>query len=1132
MSTLVTRCRVFPKRNVPLIRLASHPGIGESPCGGLGDGAPHDRALLARLRYGVMCSSRQHWQGVAGDCARSLARDDEPVSFLLGAGASLSSGAPTTTSVVDALARATAGRLRAKDVRTFVDRIGERDKQNILRGLFAEVRPHIGYLSLAAIGRHRRVVVANLNWDPLVAEACAQLGVPCRSFDLADRQHWQLVNDLPADSGVVVIHIHGLLGYRSRIASLETLSFTPEEERLLAELVWANPTVIIGASLVDDTDLEAMFRRLGMKDDHAAARWLFARHGGTLPLPRTSMAAEHLSQWPLNCVASQYADFDELMLTILAEQVGFTYENLRMLRPTANLPTKENLIFPSPELIRDRLDSRTVVVSGEPRLGKTTLSYLMAWWRVLWDHPRGSEPATAHDALGGFEDVATTLAALSTQGDDPTAGAATAGKSVLVLDDPYGQDSNASNPLFLTQLRRVARLPDGPTIIVATRELGWQIALRAEDITERDLSVNGITTISPEVKNWWTTDALIAMTANLPNGGELLDAVSAGYLNTPGRVLDRSWVNSVRRAARVPDTLELEIAADKEKLIALVPLLARGSALARLQEFCYEPLEENEFEEILGTSIKAVPGLKEMLVRYDFEGRPRVRLAHPTYREAIDSYLADPANMDSITSWLTAQPLANQLLLGPARAYRFVNSVIAQPDGWADRPMPADVSEWAPQLLAASQSEATVNALRSMRWDLWTATELAYELIRLYPVIRNIGGREFIHDMLHNDGATGAYAVLEACLYLRSSASDEVWTALKGRLYDLTAKAGNSTGQHTDMPASRREVELALVIDGLLWRPPPLDTFSQQFVREFLRAAFDEVAVSEPLWSVLRFAAGYHPGGLVALRVDDLVEADQDVPLTDEQIEFITWLVKWHFVHQSRARAILARQPYVDQDFLCRSLHAAPVDADSRGLRRLMGCLLALPSTAGWVMHLGCNLLSIGVAVDDSCRSLMRRSVTAARDQDPGIITCALTYAATAQFSDVLRPYFARPQNRDALLDAAFEGPVINGIRIHPPRFVCVRPPGMIQADLKFQWPRLHEAGLLTNDPERVAHDLRNRAEVLASSGQVDGKAVDRLLDRVQRGDFRILEQAVSGYKASDNILDYLLRQGTVALDS
>jgi hypothetical protein len=649
--------------------------------------------------------------------------------------------------------------------------------------------------------------------------------------------------------------------------------------------------------------------------------------------------------------------------------------------------------------------------------------------------------------------------------------------------------------------------------------------MQADDLVERDLAAGGIVSVSPEVAKWWTKSALIGMATKLPHGEELRDAISSGYLNTPGRVMEHSWLNRIHRATKPVQTHDPEIISDRQMLIGLVPQLARGSALARIQEFCYEPLTIRDFEEILGEPVDSVPGLEQMLIRYNFEEKQRVRLAHPTYREAIDSYLSDPANFADAESWLTSRPLANQLLSTAVRAYSFISSVIADPDGWVDRPTPPEVCEWSPQILAVSQSEPTIAALRAMKWDLWTATELAYEIIRLYPDIKNKGGREFIREMLYNDDASGAYAVLEACLYLRSSANDEVWSALKARLYDLMSRQHHHSEAHGEV-ALLREEQLALAVDGLLWRPPPIDIFTQQF----LVAAFEDVSTKDPLWGILRFAAGYHPGGLAALGIDALVEEDEDVVLTPEQIEFVAWLLRWHFVHQSRARAILARQPYVDQDFLCRSLHASPVEPGLKGLRRLMACLIAQPSTAGWAIHLGCNLLSIGVAVDDTCRALMRESMGVVGDADLGVITCALTYAAAAQFSDVLRSYFSRPQNRDVLLDAVCEGPVVNGVRIRPPRFVCARSPSVVQADLNLYWPRLHQAGFDASDPERVARLLRGRAEVLASIGELDGKSADRLLERVRLGDLRLLEQAVSARDAPEDLVDHILQVGTFAL--
>jgi hypothetical protein len=1085
--------------------------------------ASRDTAL-PRAYYCAMSedSPRERWRGIAQDCARSLARTEGAVSFLLGAGASLTSGAPSTSKVLSALADATSGRLKADAVRDLVHRIGERDKQNVLRGLFEDISPYVGYMSLAALGKHRRVVVVNLNWDPLISMACERLGVPHQALDLADKAQWRGVNRLPEDKGIVVIHAHGMLGTRSGIATLETLSFTLQEEQFLGRLAWANPTVIVGASLVHDTDLEAMFRRLGTKSDSGVARWLFARQDGNRPvLPPASEAAGQLFRWPLNCVASDDVDFDLLLVTILAEQVGFTYEDLRAMRPTANLPEMGQLILPKSDLTRDHLNSRIIVLSGEPKLGKTTLAYLLGWWRTLWGHAPEAGDAPAPRALGGYEDTATTLAALATQGDDPTAGAATAGKKVLVLDDPYGQASSDANPSFLPQLRRVAALPDCPAVVVATREIGWHSALRQENLTTRDLSSESIAVVSPDVGSWWSVASLVGLTDLLPHAEELKDAVESGRLNTPGRLLERAWIRSIRRGARHNETTDSEVALSKGALLALVPDLARGCAIARLQEFCSEPLTKNEFEEVLGAEVADVPGLQQMLISYLFEGKPRLRLAHPTYREAVDSYLSDGERLQDITDWLRTRPVASRLLRNAADAYRLVDSAITDPDGWANSKKPNDASEWAAQILAVCQSEHTINALRRMKRDLWTATELAYELVRLYPAIRSKGGREFLREMLTDEQSTGAYAVLEACLYLRSSAGDEVWSALKARLYELTAP---SPGE--DAARSARSRELALAIDGLLWRPPPFEAFSEQLVR----SVFEEVSEKEPMWGIVRFAAAYHPGGLAALGVKELVEADHDLTLTDEQVEFVAWLIQWHFVHQSRARAILARQPYVDQAFLCRSLHPSPVEGEPRALRRLMMNLMSVPSTAGWVMHLGCNLMSIGVTVDESCQALMRDSMSIVGSADLGVITSALTYSASAKFADVLRPYFAGPENREAFLDAISAGPVVVGTRIRPPRFVCGRPPRVIQEDLGLTWPRLHQAGFDASDPEKVAGILRSRAEILASRGIVDGETVEVLIDRVRRGDMRVLEEAVSAREAPNDLVDHLLQIGCFAI--
>jgi hypothetical protein len=1062
------------------------------------------------------------WRGVARDCARTLARGDGPVSFVIGAGASLTSGAPSTERVFQALRDATQGRLRSDSIRALIHQIGESDKQAILRPLFEDISPYVGYLSLAALGRHRRVVVANLNWDPLIANACAALGVPCRSFDIADSSAYQMLDELQPNQGVVVIHLHGLLGTRSGISTLETLAFTEAEQRLLAEHVWVNPVVLVGASLVDDTDIEAMFMRLGVGTDGHPSKWLFARERkGLGALPPATMASRYMSSWPLNCIAYADVDFDELLVTILSEVIGFPYEELIRLRPTANLPEVDDLAFPVPDLLRRHLLSTAVVLAGEPKLGKTTLAHLLGWWRVLWSYDADEAVLPPVASLGAYEDAATTLAALASQGDDPTAGAGTHGKSTLVLDDPFGQNANLANPRFIEQLRRVVALPDPPFLVVATREPGWFVALKAAGASEAELTAEGIGIVASAAQQWWSQSVLLRYSQRLPHSTEIADILNNGLANTPGRIKDAAWVRSLWSPTSAWRPSQVDVLSDRQTLFHNDVRLARGAALARIQEFCSQPLTVDEFAKTLGEDIDSVPGLRAMLVTYSFEDLPRVRLSHPTNREAIDGHLADPGNYSRLRDWLMGRPLVESILLSALQAYKLIAETVADPASIADKTSSSiGLSEWAPQLLAASPTTPVITAVRQMQHDLWTTTELAYEAVRLYPVIKNQGGRELLFDLLNNRRTDGAYAVLEACLYLRSAATDEVWTALKAKLYELTAEATAGPGHDIN----HLDRQLSLIVDGLLWRPPPQDKASMEWLIDTF-ASLDE---RRPFWGLLRFAAGYHSGGLRALQVDALVEASQDIELNDGQRQFACWLMEWHLVHQSRARAIRARQPYVDKDFLCRSLHPSPAEGDPAALRRLMRSLLASPQTAGWVMHLGCNMMAIGMSVDVACAELMRQSVDAAKPGCMGLITTVMTYDTSSKFSDVLRPYFRQPENLTALLDCMRNGPMADNVVLAPPRFVCSRAPRLIQTELNLSWPRLLQAGFDASDPEVVAKILRVQAEKLVESGTLDRYTAEQLIEQVRRGDLRLIDGAATARHRSDDFANHLL-QGAAA---
>src|SRR5262249_3607045 len=161
--------------------------------------------------------------------------------------------------------------------------------------------------------------------------------------------------------------------------------------------------------------------------------------------------------------------------------------------------------------------------------------------------------------------------------------------------------------------------------------------------------------------------------------------------------------------------------------------------------------------------------------------------------------------------------------------------------------------------------------------------------------------------------------IFEACLYMRRAVDEHLWHQVYAALGELSRD-----------PQGHREV--ALAVDALTWRPPPEPYRNPPWPRDFVRSS----KPSEARWALLRFLAGYHGAGLHELDVEELLRQDLTVSWTEEQAEFAAWLVRWHFIHQSRARAQFARQPWVDKDFLCRALHPTPTKQDQGPVNRLL----------------------------------------------------------------------------------------------------------------------------------------------------------------------------------------------------
>lgn len=217
------------------------------------------------------------WLQLASELGGVIGRSTRPICFILGAGCSISSGAPTTATVEEAFRSATAARFVGVDFRKAIHTMPESEKQDVLRPLFADVSLGPGYLALAALGRHWKVLAVNLNWDKALANACRQIGVNHTSFDLNKSiDEWPSIDG----PGVYDVHVHGIIGHECRYGHLETLSFTPDQERWLMQHGLANTTAILGVSLVDETDFSQLFMHRSRLVDPVrppSSQWFFLR---------------------------------------------------------------------------------------------------------------------------------------------------------------------------------------------------------------------------------------------------------------------------------------------------------------------------------------------------------------------------------------------------------------------------------------------------------------------------------------------------------------------------------------------------------------------------------------------------------------------------------------------------------------------------------------------------------------------------------------------------------------------------------------------------------------------------------------------------------------------------------------
>ena len=999
----------------------------------------------------------RRWHRDAYAAGVVFARTPGPIALVLGAGSSLSSNCPNTAVVDHALGELIL-RWPGRTVREVLYRVNQAEIQARLNPLFDDTSPYIGYLSLAALGRRRRVHVLNLNWDPMIERACRLLGIPCLSFDLKrPPSEDEISRALPIDSGVLVAHVHGKLGEECRYDYLTTLKLDAIEKAFVRRYFSPYPRVFVGVSLLGDSDLVDLL----WNEEAPAPTWFFARGLGDAVVADLRQVLPHRAE----IVNGEDIDFDDLMVILLGKAAHFIWDDFRRGREAIFLPPFSQIAWPRRTILRPFLTARICPLVSGTRAGKSTLAHLLAYLKTLW-----FADVLSDDCVRTFKGARQTVAALSPLTADDS--------GVLILEDAFGAARFDDNPTLLEEVERVARAAPRITMILTSRLDRWQ-----EAEPPAGPLVAG-RTWQPRDK-WYARERLIQFAQVLaPSDRSLVEAIQAGRLRTPAQIAD-----ATKGIERTPDA-QVE---EKLHVLERSEELALVATLVRLARFRSEPVTGEFVAGQLGRALEDMPFAGAFIHDFPFEGGRCLTLSHDEDVESVDRYL----NMRGVAS--VGADVGTLLDVDVTDAVARWATVQAAERGDVDTVTGASATvivDVAPDLLRTGWgNERVVELLIGAPFDHWSLLDLAYELVRLWSRVgRTAHGQRLLERMLDDRTARGAYAILEACLYLPHTASDEIWSRLNARLWQLL-----------DNPAAAEEV--ALAVDALLWRPPP----PRRALDEWLRAAEQRITGSDRRYGLWRFVVAYHPSGARTMLDHGTLITDTTIGLDEEQREFAAWLVAWHFIHQSRARALLNRQPWVDKDFLCRSTYQSRQGEGADDVERLVRSLARRPSTAPWAFHVVCNIMSNPSAapITGEIIDVARAALAAAPVAHPGVVSAAITYESSRVFERELQSYFADEMSREALLEALASGLLIDGTVVAPPRFVYALQPELIYGTCGVEWPALDA---LLADTARaplmptLMNEVRRHVPSLLAAGYTPAK-VRAARQRLKRGDLRNCER-------------------------
>lgn len=1058
------------------------------------------------------------------------------VTFLLGAGASRSSGAPSTKKILERLTERYPEQFPNGEVSEDMDWISDPQIEGTVAPLFDRVSPHIGYLSLATLAKSTRVLIVNLNWDRAVEIACERVGVSCASL-VIDEQG-KLDEDLAKvvacledeDCRVVNLHLHGRLprpdaGDRDedrtdiRFSVKKTLAFQSKTTQLLWNSFFNHPTIVLGATLTGERDVTGLIAASAqLAEPRRKPLWLFSRQGHRTKTPQDRVVARmvSLSEADLNFRGDPFIDFDRAMVEIVAKRVGRPVQD-QFKETGISAVDRDRIVFPSPDLLRGYLakprPGGLVALVGERRIGRSTTAALLAHWAALLSEHAGVK-VCRRSGRRDCGDLARRLI------DSPSSCGA---PGVVIFDDPFDLADAASGDAFVRDLARITNAGDAPQVIVTASLSNWHHA------TSINPALADVEVILERPSGWYR-DSDLASLADDPSStmpAMVTRRVVEGVASTPARVRPPAQGGSRREKGARYAKHDEEVIADK---LALLHQLDADTqtvlAIIRFRELLRTVAPEvGEESEVVGSVDRLPLCVKAMLRSFQLDGAQHFLFDHYTDRVAFDrlyrekdrelrSAIVDAAFGSDVVDevcniWLTITQVREGELGAISR--------------WADgnENTRNRLVEWGPVLLEEaaypkSGRQKLDGVLRQLlkvhdRRDFWALRELVYEVVRLWPEFHQSQlARKFIKQTLADVDRMGCYCVIESLLYYERETHRDVWD----RDYALHRLWDRVTGALSDLmdDASDRGTELSLIFDAVVWSPPP---FGKREFRAWVDRILYVLDKHDGLKGAVAFALLYHPAGAKIVEELGIGSALADIQnLNEEQMTKAAQMVCWQWVHQSRARALLSRRrlepDYPEQ--LGQEARENPVPtAHADKIEQFIRRMARFPALRGWAVHLAFNLrCSVGKFDVGFLRDIFEQL----EPGDGSVVVAAYSYAVPSGVQEQVYDYFGDQTNRELLLNVMLTGwPVESlwpsaNVRVHAPRFMAGRSPWDVHRDVDTQWH-----GALKDVPADRLTDRSFPFDVDAvltegvRKGFLDNEAKLTLLRHVRRGDLRRLER-------------------------